>query len=878
MHARGSGLERDLAFGVVRQLFEPLVERSDHAGRSALFAGPAALASSLFDWPGHAGAAGEETAFATLHGLLWLTLNAAEQGPLAFAIDDLQWCDRASLEWLGYLARRIDGVRVALFVALREPGGADERAVAELLAVATAQLRPSPLSVGATEQVLSAALGGPVDPRFSEACRQASGGNPLLLSEIALGLASAGVEPRDSEIERVRDLAPDAVAHAVRLRLNRLTSPAAALAGALAVLGDGAPLHQAAALCDMDSAAALRAAEELVHDSILVTVHPPSFAHPVIQQAIYQGVGLAERNSLHLAAARILTDSGSEVERIGAHLLRTTPAARPQTPKTLRAAASRALARGATQSAITYLSRALQEPAAPEDRADLHAELGTACSLAGDPATAVHHLERAIREVREPDRRAALTLQLARSVFIGGDTPQAVAILEHVIEDARGTDRELCRRLEAELIGITLREPAFYQRARAWLARLDGEEAVRTVGGSSLLCLAAASESHRGREREACVEKIRLALAADALFDEAGAWVCWVAGDVLQLADELEWALEITDRVRDHARDRGSVSVYAAASAFRSLLSVAGGRLAEADADARGALEAFPHREVVFMPYLAGWLAQTLLARGDLDGAARTLDLVREPDQRDPTAAAVWRYSRGCLRLAREESRAALTELLACGEALRQVGWENPAISHWRSQAALALLRMGDNREAERLVDEEVVLAHAWGAAGPLGTALRAQALVHRTDQIELLRASVVVLEDAPRQLELAYALADLGAALRRARHRIEAREPLRRAAELAHACGAAPLVERARGELLATGARPRRLAMTGVDALTPRERSIASLAARGMSNREIAQELFVVPRTVEMHLSNAFTKLGLSSRTQLADVFSQRQ
>ena len=126
------------------------------------------------------------------------------------------------------------------------------------------------------------------------------------------------------------------------------------------------------------------------------------------------------------------------------------------------------------------------------------------------------------------------------------------------------------------------------------------------------------------------------------------------------------------------------------------------------------------------------------------------------------------------------------------------------------------------------------------------------------------------MLEPSPARLEHAYALANLGAALRRANHRAEARDHLRQALELAQRSGATLLAEQAHEELIATGARPRRVELRGAAALTPSERRIAALAAEGISNREIAQALFVTLRTVEMHLSNAFRKLGVSSRTQL--------
>jgi DNA-binding CsgD family transcriptional regulator len=140
---------------------------------------------------------------------------------------------------------------------------------------------------------------------------------------------------------------------------------------------------------------------------------------------------------------------------------------------------------------------------------------------------------------------------------------------------------------------------------------------------------------------------------------------------------------------------------------------------------------------------------------------------------------------------------------------------------------------------------------------------------------MELLKQSVEVLEPTPMRLELARSLTEWGAALRRAGARAAAREPLRRALDLAARCGAAPLAERAREEALAAGARPRRPWSTGVHALTPSELRVARLAAQAMGNREIAQALFITTKTVSDHLSSAYRKLNISSRDELAPVIA---
>jgi DNA-binding CsgD family transcriptional regulator len=179
-------------------------------------------------------------------------------------------------------------------------------------------------------------------------------------------------------------------------------------------------------------------------------------------------------------------------------------------------------------------------------------------------------------------------------------------------------------------------------------------------------------------------------------------------------------------------------------------------------------------------------------------------------------------------------------------------------------------------QEARRLASEEVSLARAFGAPRCLGVALRAAGLVeHDSVRVGLLREAVDVLVDSYGVLELARSLIDLGAAVRLGGNPSEARALLGRGQELAAFCAATALVKRARDELRAAGARPRRIAVSGVDALTPSERRVAQLAAEGMINREIAQSLFVTEKTVETHLRNTYAKLKIRSRTQLQGAFT---
>jgi DNA-binding CsgD family transcriptional regulator len=230
------------------------------------------------------------------------------------------------------------------------------------------------------------------------------------------------------------------------------------------------------------------------------------------------------------------------------------------------------------------------------------------------------------------------------------------------------------------------------------------------------------------------------------------------------------------------------------------------------------------------------------------------------------------RYARGCLHAAAGDHKAATEDLLAAGEFAMRWGIHNPAAMPWRSAAALSLGASGDRESARRLAAEEMELARAWGSRRSLGVALRAAGLVTDGDQgIGLLSEAVAVLRQSPARLELARALADLGAAHRRAGRRGTARDLLRESLDLAHALGAQTIAVGAREELVAAGGRPRRDAIRGRDALTPSELRVAQLAAAGQTNRQIAQALFVTQRTVENHLTSTYVKLGIAARPELA-------
>jgi DNA-binding CsgD family transcriptional regulator len=227
---------------------------------------------------------------------------------------------------------------------------------------------------------------------------------------------------------------------------------------------------------------------------------------------------------------------------------------------------------------------------------------------------------------------------------------------------------------------------------------------------------------------------------------------------------------------------------------------------------------------------------------------------------------------RGHLRYEKGEFEAAIEDCLAISALAEKVGFgSGPALSA-APFAARALVAIGEQQQAVELLDGMMDVAQRWGAPASVAHTLRAAAVVRGGDEgVEMFEEAAAMLTNSPRRIERAHALADLGEALRRRGRRTEARAPLREAIRLARQCGAARIAKRAHGELQASGETVRRYTPIGVESLTPSERRVAEMAATGMTNRQIAQSLFVTIKTVEAHLSAAYDKLDIDGRRRLA-------
>jgi DNA-binding CsgD family transcriptional regulator len=352
------------------------------------------------------------------------------------------------------------------------------------------------------------------------------------------------------------------------------------------------------------------------------------------------------------------------------------------------------------------------------------------------------------------------------------------------------------------------------------------------------------------------------------------AWLM-VASSICQ-AGALERSIAIADEVLADAQRRGSPLAFATASYFRATPERWQGRLSAALADLEQAWDARRFGWRRFSRSAAANYCLSLIETGELDRAEAVLQEEAPIDLVTDLEDARRLYALAELRLAQGQPEHALEAALASGREIERTVsvW---AYCPWRATAAQAALILDEREQALELARAALEISRRTGGRHAQVRAMRILGLCEGGERgLERLRQAVDLARSGPPRLEGIRALVDLGAALRRSNQRAAAREPLQIAADMALHGGATALHERARTELAAAGARPRREALrSGPASLTPSERRIAELAAGGHSNREISHILFVTPKTVEYHLRNAYRKLDIDSRRELARVLA---
>ena len=867
VRARGGVLEQELDFGVARQVLEGGLAAAGTDGLGSLETGPTAPAAAVLGTARPAPDAGpaHDPSADILRSLYWVTVNLAETTPFLMLLDDAHWADASSLRAGGYMAQRLDGVRASFLLATRDDEPRSNRdLVAELTGAADSLvIRPGGLSAGSATQILHEAFGAPPSPELAQACTRASGGNPFFLTELARELASTGADPAAVAPEAVDDVGPAAVRRFLLLRLGRLGDDARRMAQAVATLGGEGELDHAAAVAGLGPEAAEQAADVLAEAGILDRGRPLRMTHPLVRAAVTGELRGADEAALHRRAYEVLRDDGARSSVAVTHALKAGPAGDPGVVELLTRSSTRALRNGSPQVATVHLNRALAEPPTPEARGPVMAALGQAEVRQGAFTEARAHLDQALGLLSDPGARLDAHRDRAFAAFAGGGMRDARHVVTDVLGELRGRDDDAALQIEADL---------------ALLAWLSGDEhhldlnrhlelAGHTRAERTMLALLAQSEHATGTGPERVVELAERALGGGALVEqdtsEALSW--YMATYALLTCEAHDAARATIDEALEDSRRRGSAFARAGALGCRAVLALNEGRPRDAEADARTATGAIPP---VMAPVNAAYIVLALVDQGELDEADAELEragLAHGPG--GPTVMRWMPWARARLREAQGRP-ADVAEAVACLEDDDNAGRPMRALA-WRALQARSLARGGDDERAAALAADHLTWARAWDRPCALGVAQRASALAApAADRVAALEEAVATLASSALATEEARARADLGVALLRSGQRRDGRAQLDAAVEVAVACGARGVARAASAELEVAGAPAKRLAF---DELTASERRVAELAAAGSSNREIAEELLVTPKTIENHLTRVYAKLEVGSRRDLA-------
>ena len=854
LRATGVQSESELAFAALHELLRPALDRLDalppqqrQALRTALGLGEPA----------------EVDRFAVYAGTLGRLAQLSEETPLLCLVDDAQWIDSPSAEALRFAARRFSDEPVAVLFAARE---------GEQAGFVSPELDDLPLA-GLHDEAATALLRD-VDPSLpaetADRILLLSGGNPLALVEMPAAVRAEGgslqslVEPipvgrrvEEAFLGRVRALSDEAQ--------KALLLAAAADASDLSTIWE--------ALAELEIG---RDAIEEAERTRLVLVRNGKllFVHPLVRSAVYQEAHEADRRRVHSALATVLGRSGA-AEGLSWHLAAAAVGPDEEVAAALEAYAESAGLRGGVAVQTIAHERAARLTPDPDLRA-------RRLLKAADTGFGEVSLDRVKRLCRE-------ALELTSDWGLKGEIHK---VLENTLywagelEAAHQIKMDVSRELE-EHVPVA----AAHMRARATASltlMLRGLEAVE-VGHSALELM----RRHGGDDLRVPVmyaqslARVGELERASSIVDEAVETIertgerelVFNVSTVLVLLDQYENAARFTARDVAELRSRGAFSELAFHLLVASEIHRGLGRLLPAYA---ASLES-----VQLAEQLDGEMLQVAMSVVELTVTAAAMG--REEEARKHAARALELGSRvgsalleaktrtavGELELSLGRSEAAGGELQRVAELVRAGGYGHPAFVQFSPDLVEAFVRTGQLEEARREAATLSAEAERTSTPWTLAVAARCRALVADEGYDAIFEEALQHHEASPRALERARTLLAYGERLRRDGQRVEARERLRAASKLFESGAAGAWAERAQAELAASGETTKRRGDSGRDDLTPQELQVAMVVARGVTNREAAAELFLSPKTIEFHLRNAYRKLGVRSRTQLAQALS---
>lgn len=784
---------------------------------------------------------------------------------VAVAIDDVHFADSASLGWLRFLSRRLNTFPAAVILTALPPRNIlVQQPLDPIIAEAMARrIELHPLSTEAVSSLVRSRFGADaMSSRLEVACFEATRGNPALLFALLDHLSQSAAEHgSDHLVEWVREASPRRVVRSIVHRVASTGPNSVAVIQAIALLDGVAALDDIAEVSQVDATIVATAVERITEAGILEAAEPLRFVHPLVRSALVGAIPHSELRALHTRCARALKRKGQSDMIVATHLLETLPVGSAIDTDILLAASRQALRDGFPGGAARFLARAKSELADDLmtgqqllEVAELHAHL--------HQPEAMDLLARASQQVHDPERLIPIVFALTEAPG-APDLPEARGLLHRV------RDRTF------ESLGVTHIDLA--------LSLLDGPEHHRPlpaprVGDIPLLRALRTIETNAdprgstatalGGVLEQCIYAIHLA-SPDPVPFQVGhrAVITLIRIGRQELAERL-----VTDALELIGDDDASLS--SRLLRLRSELAVGHGDLALAQSCRDLAEQRCPQSAWGFAAIDAYWDAKLAVLQGDTIRATEILTATERSEfDADPFLVP---EMLGWIALVAGDADAATDHFASAEKLAERCGVRNPAVTSWRAGCARAFAMHGDLRSARDVAREAVDLARTFGAPGPLAITLGGLAAAQPDNRFEILDEAVRAADQSEDVLLTITARLDLGSVLRRVGDEERAVSILRAAGDIAFRFRSPIISTAVMEQLRACGSRPARLALRGVESLTPAQLRTVQLAAEGATNVEIAASLYVSIKTVESHLARAYRKLGVKARTELAGVLDQ--
>jgi len=800
-----------------------------------------------------------------VYGVRWVLEDLTTDQPVLLMVDDLQWADAGSLQALDLLVNALQHLPCLIVYAVRTGETVTAPEAMTRIQQSSRVLTPAPLSRNAVEALLEELRPG-ADPEEGERIHEVSGGVPFFVREL---IADEGGET------------PEAVVGSIGGRLSRLSETAVGTARAVCVLGTQASVGTVAELAQQpidavaDDISALVSAQLLTLDSGHLSAR-----HPLIAHAVLAHMSASDSADLHLRTAELLAHRGAPRAVIANHLLQTIPSGNPETRARLAEQGRHSLAGGSHEMAVRYLDRAIAEgPLGAEDISLLSALARSHAGLGEfDEALASWELAESLTD--DPEELAQLRAESGDALVMAGRHREAQEAFGSLL-DARDTDSPAQQRLVARMVMAGMLTGMPVTQMRQQVDRVLGQpQHVDSYEDRLSLAAGAVLKVFECESADEARELAFRAVGDGALLREESSegTALYMATGALTWTSAFDQSQALLTAAVEDAQVRGSSMAFATASSCRGHARMRMGLVTEAILDFEAALEQRASGWNAYLSMVMGGLVECRIARGELDHALAFRDELEELGHTPGMTGAYATYALGDLAEAHgEHDRAA--QLYAEVGRLVAERMDNPTILPWRSGHALALIRLGQGREAALVARENTAMARGFGSPYALAQALRTQAAVDPTvDRLGLLREALNLLRDTRAlrlEAQIATDLAGMTVLMHSSADTEEVVMLLRMAEAHAQFQELRPLADRVQRLLERIGEPIHRSTSEAVNLLTVSERRVADLAASGMSNRQIAQQLFVTVKAVEWHLSNVYRKLGIRSRTRLPAVLS---